>query len=159
MAWTQALIHWAHLLAAILWVGGTLATSLVVQPVLRRHLTEAQRGAVYGELGRRLTSLQWWTWGVLLATGGHKLWELRGTPEVFFGPFGRVLAVKLSLVAAMGVLSLIHARSWGPALAGGGLEPAARAALARKAAFWGKVNGALMAAIVLCAALLRFNPF
>lgn len=159
MLWTDAVVHGLHLLAAVLWVGGTLATSLVVQPVLRSRLADAQRAAVYGELGRRLSWLQWATWSVLLATGLWKLWGLRHSPAVFAGSFGRVLAVKLLLVAAMVELSLLHAQSWGPALAEGRLEPAARAALARKAAFWGKVNGALMLAIVFCAALLRFNPF
>lgn len=159
MSWTDSVVHWLHLMAAVLWVGGTLATSLVVHPVLRGRLPDAERAAVYGELGRRLSLLQWGTWSTLLATGLWKLWGLRHTPDVFFGTFGRVLAVKLALVAAMVWLSLLHARSWGPALADGRLEPAARAALARKAAFWGKVNGGLMAGIVFCAALLRFNPF
>lgn len=159
MSWTDSFVHWLHLMAAVLWVGGTLATSLVVHPVLRGRLSGAERAAVYGELGRRLSRLQWGTWTTLLATGLWKLWGLRQTPDVFFGTFGRVLAVKLALVAAMVWLSLLHARSWGPALADARLEPAARAALARKAALWGKVNGALMAGIVFCAALLRFNPF
>lgn len=159
MEWGRAAIHWLHLTGAILWVGGALFTSLVVHPVLRRRLEEGHRMAVYAELGRRLTIVQWATWSLLLATGLYKLWELRTTPDVFLGPFGAVLAVKLSFVSGMVVLSLIHARSWGPAMAGGRLPPAERAALARRAAFWGKVNGGLMLAIVFCAALLRFNPF
>lgn len=159
MLWAESVVHWLHLMAAVLWVGGTLATSLVVHPVLRSRVADAQRAAVYAELGRRLSWLQWGTWSVLLATGLWKLWALRHSPEAFTGPFGRVLAVKLVLVAAMVELSLLHAQSWGPKLAAGGLGPAERAALAAKAAFWGKVNGALMAAIVFCGALLRFNPF
>jgi uncharacterized membrane protein len=159
MSWTDSFVHWLHLMAAVLWVGGTLATSLVVHPVLRGRLGDPQRAAVYAELGRRLSRLQWGTWTVLLGTGLWKLWGLRHAPEVFSGPFGRVLAVKLLLVAGMVELSLLHAQSWGPKLAEGRLEPAARAALARKAAFWGKVNGALMAGIVFCGALLRYNPF
>jgi hypothetical protein len=115
--------------------------------------------AVYRAVGRRLTAVQWWTWGVLGSTGAYKLWSLRETPFVFLGPFGRILAVKLTLVAAMATLSLLHAWVWGPALVSGAGGPAARAALARRAAFWGKVNGLLMVGIVFCAALLRFNPW
>ena len=159
MSWLDATVHWLHLMAAILWVGGTLFTSLAIHPVLRAQLGEKERLAVYEALGRRLNAVQWWTWGVLLATGLWKLWGLRSTPEVFLGPFGRILAVKLTLVAAMVALSLIHSLSWGPALTRGGLSAAARAALARRAAFWGKINAALMLAIVFCAALLRFNPW
>lgn len=159
MEWGRALVHWLHLMGAILWVGGTLFTSLVVHPVLRGRLEQGPRMALYAELGRRLSWVQWGTWSLLLASGLFKLWELRGAPDVFLGPFGAILAVKLVFVAAMVALSLIHARSWGPALAQGGLDAAGRAALARRAAFWGKVNGGLMLAIVFCGALLRFNPF
>jgi putative copper export protein len=159
MIWSGAVVHWLHLLAAILWVGGTLATSLVIHPVLRTELSEDARMAVYREIGRRFTRVQWGAWAVLAATGGVKLWSLRETPDVFFGPFGRILAVKLALVAGMAALSLIHALVWGPALASRAGTPDARAALARRAAFWGKINSLLMIAIVFCAALLRFNPW
>lgn len=157
MSWGGAAVHWLHLMAAILWVGGTLFTSLVVQPVLRARLPESERMAVYREMGLRLTKVQWATWAVLGATGAWKLWSLRETPDVFLGPFGRILAVKLTLVAGMAALSLIHTFVWGPALVSG--PSAERAALVRRAAFWGKINGLLMVAIVFCAALLRFNPW
>lgn len=153
----DAVVHWLHLLAAIVWVGGTLLTSLVVQPVLRARLPELARLEVYREAGRRLTAVQWWTWATLAATGVWKLWPLRKTPDVFLGPFGRILAVKLALVAGMVALSLLHALVWGPALVSGAAGE--RAALVRRAAFWGQVNGLLMIAIVFCAALLRFNPW
>lgn len=159
MSWGDAAVHWLHLTAAILWVGGTLFTSLVIHPVLRASVPEAQRLAVYREVGRRLTVVQWATWGVLLATGLYKLHALRDTPEIFFGAWGRILAVKLVLVAAMVALSLVHSVFWGPALVRAGGTPAERAALARRAAFWGRINGLLMLAIVFCAALLRFNPW
>lgn len=159
MLWADALVHWVHLLAAIVWVGGTLAVALIVHPVLRGKLADAQRAAVYAELGRRLSWAQWVTWSLLLASGLFKLRGILSVPALLHGPFGRVLAVKLALVAAMAVLSLLHARSWGPALTSPTLDPRARAALAAKAALWGKVNAALMVGIVLCGALLRFNPF
>jgi copper resistance protein D len=159
MLWEDAIVHWLHLTAAIVWVGGTLFTSIVVQPVLRAALPEDRRLAVYAELGRRLSAVQWATWSVLLLTGLWKLWSIHETSEVFDGSFGRILAVKLSLVAIMVVLSLVHSLSWGPALTRGGLSQAARTALARRAAFWGRLNGFVMLAIVFCAVLLRYNPW
>ena len=159
MLWTDAIVHWLHLTAAIIWVGGTLFTSIVVQPVLRASLTEDRRLAVYAEMGRRLSAVQWTTWSVLLLTGLYKLWGVHETPEVFYGPFGRILTVKLSFVAVMVALSLVHSLSWGPALTHGGLAPAARAALGRRAAFWGRINGLVMLAIVFCAVMLRYNPW
>ncbi len=159
MSWADATVHWLHLTAAILWVGGTLFTSVVVHPVLSAKLSAEERASVYEALGRRLSAVQWGTWAVLLSTGLWKLWGLRATPDVFWGPFGRILAVKLALVALMVALSLIHSLFWGPALTRGKLAPPARAALARRAAFWGKINALVMLAIVFCAALLRYNPW
>lgn len=151
-------VHWLHLMAAIVWVGGMVFTSLVVQPALRQA-APGLRLALYKEIGRRYTPVQWGTWGVLIATGAFKLWGLRATPEVFWGPFGRILAVKLALVAAMAVLSLLHACRWGPRLVETGPGHPDYPALASRAAFWGKVNLLLLAAIVFCAAMLRYNPW
>lgn len=159
MDWSSPIVHWLHLMAAMLWVGGTLATSLMLHPALKMALAEGDRLKVYGALGARLSRLQWATWGILLSTGVWKLWQVRTTPEVFFGPFGHILAVKLILVAAMVALSLAHAAVWGPALVSRELGATERAALARRAALWGRVNGLLMIAIVFCGVLLRYNPW
>ena len=157
--WQDAIVHWLHLTAAIVWVGGTLVASIVIQPALRAALPDDRRLAVYAQIGRRLNVVQWATWSVLLLTGLWKLWGVRETPEVFFGPFGRILAVKLSFVTIMVALSLVHSLSWGPALMRGGLTPLARSALVRRMALWGRVNAVVMLAIVFCAVLLRYNPW
>lgn len=152
-------VHWLHLMAAVIWAGGMICTSLVVQPALRRELEPAARLAVYREIGRRFNGVLWATWGMLLGTGLWKLWGLRATPSVFFGPFGRILAVKVLMVSGMAVLSLLHTYRWGPRMIEAGPGHPEYGALVGKMAFWGKVNLALLAAIVFCAALLRFNPW
>lgn len=155
---TDLIVHWLHLSAAILWVGSLLFTSLAVQPVLRRQLSEETRLAVYGELGRRYNVLQWSCWAVLVATGLLKLWPLRNSEALLHGRFGAVLGLKLALAAGMVVLSVLHSHSWGPRLVALGPAHPDFPALARRAALWGKVNAGLVLAIVFCASLLRFNP-
>lgn len=155
----DAVVHWLHLLAAALWVGGNLAVALVVQPALRQALPPEARAPVYRLLGRRFAALQWSCWAVLLATGGHKLWGLRTAPAVFAGPFGAILGVKLCLVAAMVGLSLAHGKVWGPRLLELSPRDPAFAAAAARLAFWGRVNAGLMVLIVGCAALLRYQPW
>lgn len=152
-------IHWLHLMAAILWVGSVLFAALVVQPVLRRCLEPEARLAVYREIGRRFTPLQWGAWAVLLATGLAKLRGLRATPDVFYGPFGRILAVKLALVGVMAVLSLLHTYRWGPRLIEAGPGHPEYPRMVSRMALWGKVNLLLLSLIVFCAALLRYNPW
>ncbi|MBI4376558.1 MAG: CopD family protein [Elusimicrobia bacterium] len=151
--------HWLHLLAAALWVGGNLAVALVVQPALRSALAAESRMAAYREIGWRFSILQWSSWAVLLGTGLFKLWGLRATPEVFAGVFGAILGAKLCLIAAMAVLSLLHAYRWGPLLLSlPPSHPAFQENTARMA-FWGRVNAALLVGIIGLAAALRFNPW
>lgn len=153
------LAHWLHLLAAAVWVGGNLAVALVVQPALRRTLPPEARGPVFRAIGARFAVVQWTCWSVLLATGLLKLWRLSVVPGVFSSPFGAILGVKLCMIAAMVVLSLIHGKVWGPRLLAMRPGEPAYAATAVRMAFWGRVNAGLMVLIVGCAALLRFNPW
>lgn len=155
----RLVFHWLHLLAAAVWVGGNLAMALAVQPALRAALTPESRMAVYREIGRRFSAVQWACWAVLLTTGLHKLWVLYAVPGAFGGAFGAILAAKLCLVSAMVALSLLHGLRWGPRMLSLTPRDPAFAATAGRMAFWGRVNGALMVLIVGCAALLRYNPW
>jgi putative copper export protein len=152
------LIHWLHLMAAIIWVGGTFAISLAVQPALRRFLKDSSRFDIYREIGARFKIVMWVCWLTLLGTGLLKLWEIRDTPSIFFGPWGRILAIKLCLVACMVVLTLLHTYSWGPRLMETtGTDATASRVLIVKMAFWGKVNLVILAGIIFCATALRFS--
>ncbi len=146
-------------MAAMAWVGGMLAMSLVVQPVLRGEMDAEPRLKLYGALGRKFFYVKWGSWMTLACTGAFKLWELRQTPEVFKSPWGVTLAVKLSLVAVMVVLSQLHSSLWGPKLTKLPVEHPDYAVTASRMAFWGKVNLAVIAGIVFCAACLRMRPF
>lgn len=156
---TDLIVHWLHVMAAILWVGGNVTISLLVQPVLRRHLEPGPRLMLYREIGRRFTWVQWGSWAVLLATGGHKLWGLRTTPEIFHGLFGKILSVKLALVVVMGALSLLHTYRWGPRLIAAGPAHPDYGQLVRRVAFWGRVNLAAILGIVLLGVSLRYHPW
>lgn len=152
-------VDWLHIMAAAVWAGSMLFTSLVVQPVLREQLKPAARLSVYREIGRRFVPLQWGCWAALAATGALKVWSVRSAPIILFGPWGRILAAKLLLVSAMVVLSILHSHRWGPRLLDLAPESPEYGPLVSKMAFWGKVNLALLLAIVFCASLLRFNPW
>ncbi len=153
-------IHWFHLMAAILWVGGSFTMSLAVQPVLRRLLTDSSRFEVYRDIGRRFTILMWACWLTLLLTGLFKIWEIRETPSILFGPWGHILAIKLFLVACMVILTLLHTYSWGPRLMeSANTNPNTKRVLVGRMAFWGKINLIVLAGIVFCAAALRFSSW
>lgn len=159
MLWKEAFLHWAHLMAAIVWLGGMIFTAFLLNPVLRSALPAQERLALFKALGLRFKRVEWGCLATLIATGLYKLHSLGSWSQAFSGDFGRVLSVKLSLVAVMLVLSFLHTFVWGPRLGEAGLDPETAARLSRQTVLWARVNLLAGLAVVLCAALMRVNPF
>jgi uncharacterized membrane protein len=146
-------------MAAIIWIGGMIFASLVLQPVLRKALSPEIRMPIYQDMGKRFKTIQLTSLGILLATGVFKLWGFKDKPEIFFSPFGAILAIKLTLVACVIFLTGLHSYAWGPrlvALAHQAQDVEYRTVMG-KLVFWGRINLALSVAVIFCAALLRFN--
>lgn len=154
-------VHWLHVMSAIIWIGGMVFASWVLQPVLSRSLSASLRMPLYREMGKRFKMIQLAALGALLATGAYKLWELGITVDVFGLPYGRVLMMKLTLVLAVIILSALHSYIWGPQLTKLKDQEgsAAYQAVLKKLYFWGRVNLALAVGIVFCGALLRVSLF
>lgn len=103
-----------HVLAAIVWLGGTLFFALVLAPVMRRPENRAAAPALVHATGLRFRTVGWTSIGVLMTTGvlilgmrGYRVSHLfDGT--LFSGPFGHVLAAKLLLVALIVAVSAYH---------------------------------------------------
>ncbi|GIH81254.1 hypothetical protein [Planobispora longispora] len=121
MTW-WAVVRFAHVLSAALWVGGQLTVSLVVLPLARRLLDEQRRAQVMRAVGRRFgvftgavfLPVQLGT-GVALAWRKGVTWESLGDPG-----YGRILAAKLALFCAVMVAAGLHGWATGagrPALA------------------------------------------
>lgn len=106
-----------HVLAATVWVGGTVALVFVAVPYARSLAGEA-RAAALRELGRRWRPLGWGALAVLVATG----LLLAGEHGVFHGrtlvrtEFGVVLLVKAALVVGLIALAATHDFVLGPRL-------------------------------------------
>lgn len=105
-----SLVRFGHVLAAMVWVGGQLVLSGVVLPVLRADLEPEVRAVVVSRAARRFgTVAKLALLPLLLITGTALAWH-RG---VTFGSldqpgYGRLLAIKLVLVAAAVVLAVAH---------------------------------------------------
>jgi putative copper resistance protein D len=159
---------YVHILGAVIWVGGMLFLALVVVPVSRR-LPSAERGAFIGAIGRRFRAVGWACIALLVVTGamssGYRgvTWESIASGRLFGSAFGRILATKLALVAAMLVLSAIHDFAVGPASARAlerpGTPPRQVASLRRAASWMARVNALLaLLVIALAVALVRGLP-
>ncbi len=156
----DTVLHWLHLMAAIIWIGGMIFTSLVLQPVFQRTMEPEKRMPIYHEIGKRFKVVQLLCLGVLLATGLQKLWMLKDHPGIFHSSWGAILWVKLVLVICVTIISIFHSYLWGPKLTVLRFESQTPAyhQLRQKLLFWGRVNLVLSLAIVFCGALLQLYP-
>jgi putative copper export protein len=103
-----------HLLCTAIWIGGMLFLVLVVVPVLRRPELRAQAPALFAITGLRFRSVGWATLIALVATGLVQLaWRLGGLSALgdatwWSLPFGRILGIKLTLVALSLSIAAVH---------------------------------------------------
>jgi uncharacterized membrane protein len=106
--WT--LVRFAHVLAAVLWVGGQLSLSLVVRPAAASTLDDSTRSAFFIRVGRifgRLSSFV--LFPVLLGTGLGLIYH-RGVDigALAVGSYGQILTVKIVLAFVSFGLAAVH---------------------------------------------------
>jgi uncharacterized membrane protein len=152
----------AHVIGAMIWVGGMLFLALVIAPATR-HLSPAERGPLFSIVGRRFRTVGWVCIALLVGTGllnAHFRgvgWEDVASGRLFGSDFGRVLAAKLALVAVMLALSVAHDVLLGPASTAAHADPnqRARAATLRRRASWvARINAVVGVLVVALAVLL-----
>ncbi len=104
-----------HLLAAIVWVGGTIALVFVAVPPIQRLEGDA-RARTLRELGRRWRPIGWSALGVAIATGAI-LAARDGAFDSTSPRFDWVLAIKGALVGLLVAGAYLHDYVLGPGLA------------------------------------------
>jgi uncharacterized membrane protein len=104
-----------HLLAATVWVGGTIALVFVAVPPVQR-LTGEARAQVLRELGRRWRPIGWSSLGVAIVTGAI-LASRAGAFDTTSRRFDWVLAVKGAAVGLLVAGAYLHDYVLGPGLA------------------------------------------
>jgi uncharacterized membrane protein len=104
-----------HLLAATVWVGGTIALVFVAVPPVQR-LTGEARAQVLREFGRRWRPIGWSSLGVAIVTGAI-LASRAGAFDTTSRRFDWVLAVKGALVGLLVAGAYLHDYVLGPGLA------------------------------------------
>lgn len=157
-----------HILSAIVWIGGIAFLVLVVVPWLR---TGGQRvaGMLLRETGARFRRVGWICFGLSFVTGCFNLW-VRGVRLSDFvraawllSPFGKAVALKLGVFAAVLVTSLVHDFVVGPRATQAILaDPASEESqrLRRQASRLGRLNAVFALMLVAIAVtLVRGSPW
>jgi uncharacterized membrane protein len=111
---------WLHILAAMVWIGGMAFLVLVLVQPLRNMERKDIAAALLATSGRRFRNVGWTCFAILIVTGVYNLyargirWDLATTTGFWKTPFGSVLALKLSIVAVLLAMSVVHDFFVGP---------------------------------------------
>ena len=102
-----------HLLAAVTWIGGMVFLSLVLAPLVRGRKAAPEFMALFRSAALRFRPIVWVAIAVLLATGPMLL-SLRGISVTSPASWPGIVTVKLTLVALLLFLTLLHDLVFGP---------------------------------------------
>jgi len=154
---------WLHIMAAVVWVGGTVFLVIVLVPVIRRPEFGAIASKLIRFTGLRFRWIGWvcfclfvFTGVINLAARGIGLKELQDA-AFWQGSFGRTLAIKLVVVLTILVISAFHDFSLGPrAAAAWEANPASAEALRlrRQAVQLARLNLLIALTVILLGVML-----
>jgi uncharacterized membrane protein len=109
----MVLLVWLHLLAAVSWIGGTIFLSLVLAPLVRSRHAAPEFMALFRSVARRFRFVVWVAIAVLLSTGPVLL-QQRGFSLLDPAEWPHVLWMKLGLVGALLLFTVVHDLLLGP---------------------------------------------
>ncbi len=108
----QAIISWIHLVAAAIWVGGSIFIGIVFSPILKTITTSIEeRIQIMIKVGKRFNKIAVPSLIILMITGLYNSHLLLSKPELLMATsYGTFLTIKIILVIALIVTYAIHVR-------------------------------------------------
>jgi len=154
---------WLHIMAAVVWVGGTVFLVIVLVPAIRRPEFGGIASKLIRFTGLRFRWIGWVCFCIFVFTGvinlaarGIGLKELQDA-AFWQGSFGRTLAIKLVVVLTILVISAFHDFFLGPrAAAAWEANPASAEALRlrRQAVQLARLNLLIALTVILLGVML-----
>ena len=108
----DALLMWAHLVSASIWVGGSIFIGIVLAPLLKT-ISESveERVAIMIRVGRKFNKIAIPSLAILIATGLYNSSNILGRPQFLLSTnYGIILVIKIILVISLIVMFAIHVR-------------------------------------------------
>ncbi len=108
----QAIIMWIHLLAAAIWVGGSLFIGIVFSPLLKTmYGSIEERLQIMIKVGKRFNKIAVPSLIILMVTGLYNSHVLLSKPDLLMATsYGHFLIIKIILVIALIITYVIHVR-------------------------------------------------
>jgi len=104
----QAILTWIHLMAAAIWIGGSLFIGIVFSPLLK---TMTERMKIMIRVGKRFNKIAVPALIILMVTGLYSSHVLLSKPELLVSTsYGMFLIIKIILVIALVITYVIHVR-------------------------------------------------
>lgn len=112
MTMEQVIITWIHLIAASIWVGGSLFIGIVISPLLKTMSTSLEERLQFMiKVGRRFNRIAIPSLIILIVTGLYNSTAFLNKPELLFSSnYGNFLIVKIILVIALVITFVTHVR-------------------------------------------------
>jgi putative copper resistance protein D len=108
----QAIITWIHLIAAAIWVGGSLFIGIVFSPLLKTMTSSVEeRMQIMIRVGKRFNKIAVPSLIILMLTGLYTSNSLIGNPDLLVSTsYGKFLIIKIILVIALIITYAVHVR-------------------------------------------------
>ena len=112
MSHVNALIMWAHLIAASIWVGGSIFIGIVLAPLLKTISDSIEgRLSIMIRVGRKFNKIGVPSLIVLIATGIYNSVGFIVNPSIILSTsYGVVLLIKIILVILLIITFAVHVR-------------------------------------------------
>ncbi len=108
----DALITWAHLVSASIWVGGSIFIGIVLAPLLKT-ISESveERVTIMIKVGRKFNKIAIPSLAILIATGLYNSSNILSKPQLLFSTnYGIILLIKIILVISLIAMFAVHVR-------------------------------------------------
>ncbi len=108
----QAILTWIHLIAAAIWVGGSIFIGIVFSPILKTITTSVEeRIQIMIKVGKRFNKIAVPSLIILMITGLYNSHLLLSKPDLLMATsYGQFLTIKIVLVIALIITYAIHVR-------------------------------------------------
>jgi len=108
----HAILTWIHLVAAAIWVGGSIFIGIVFSPILKSITTSVEdRIEIMIKVGKRFNKVAVPSLFILMITGLYNSHMLLSKPDLLMATsYGIFLTIKIVLVIALIITYAIHVR-------------------------------------------------